>query len=447
MKNIKQALLCNLLLLAALAGSAQVKFGNNPTVVNPNSLLELESGNQGLLLPRLTLTQTSLPAPLTAHVQGMTVFNTATVNDVKPGIYYNDGTKWVSVSTTLPTNQYWNLAGNAGTTAGTNFIGTTDNADLVFKINDSVSGWINSSLLNSSYGYNSLQITSTGKNNSAFGFNALNSNTIGNQNTAIGSFALQSSTTGYLNTAVGASALQYNVFGGLNTAFGTQSMQQNFSGINNTAVGYISLSANQNGNYNTAIGGAALGANVNSNDNTAVGYQSLQNNVSGSDNTTVGYNAGSTLNSGTNNIVIGSNSQPSSVFVSNEVTIGNPSNNSFRIYGAWVSASDIKLKHNIKKLPVGLSFIMGLKPVEFVYNNANDETKSLGFIAQDVIADMQSNKMGRSYGLVTDMDEKNLGLRTDEIIPILTKAIQEQQKIIEDQNKRLERLERLLLNK
>ncbi|GAB4021712.1 tail fiber domain-containing protein [Spirosoma koreense] len=75
---------------------AQVKVGDNPTTINANSALEVESTNKGLLLPRLPLTQTTSPTPLTAHVAGMTVYNTATANDVVPGFYYNDGTKWVA---------------------------------------------------------------------------------------------------------------------------------------------------------------------------------------------------------------------------------------------------------------------------------------------------------------------------------------------------------------
>lgn len=74
---------------------AQVKIGDNPTTINPDAMLEVESTNKGLLLPRLPLTQTTNPSPLNAHVAGMTVYNTATANDVTPGFYYNDGTKWV----------------------------------------------------------------------------------------------------------------------------------------------------------------------------------------------------------------------------------------------------------------------------------------------------------------------------------------------------------------
>lgn len=81
--------------------TAQVKVGTNPTTINTNSVLELESATKGLLLPRVSLASTSAFAPLTAHIAGMTVYNTATAGSgttgVTPGYYYNDGTQWVQV--------------------------------------------------------------------------------------------------------------------------------------------------------------------------------------------------------------------------------------------------------------------------------------------------------------------------------------------------------------
>lgn len=80
----------------------QVKFGSNPATVNANSLLELESTTKGLLLPRVALTATNAASPLTAHVAGMVVYNTATAgtspNNVTPGYYYNNGTQWLKLS-------------------------------------------------------------------------------------------------------------------------------------------------------------------------------------------------------------------------------------------------------------------------------------------------------------------------------------------------------------
>lgn len=84
---IRKTQITVVLLFSAILASAQVKIGANPTDVNPNSILELESSNKGLLLPRVSLTSTTSFAPLAAHVSGMTVYNTATTGDVLPGIY------------------------------------------------------------------------------------------------------------------------------------------------------------------------------------------------------------------------------------------------------------------------------------------------------------------------------------------------------------------------
>jgi hypothetical protein len=120
-----------------LNATAQIKVGQNPNTINPNSVLEVEASNRGILLPRLNLTATTNFAPLTSFVQGMFVYNKAIANDVTEGIYYSDGTKWIKISAaaTTTTNTAWNIDGNTGTIPGTNFLGTLDNTDLVIKTN------------------------------------------------------------------------------------------------------------------------------------------------------------------------------------------------------------------------------------------------------------------------------------------------------------------------
>lgn len=85
--------------------SAQVKIGGTDGIPNASAMLEVQSTNKGILLPRVALTSTTAFAPLAAHVAGMTVYNTATAGDVTPGQYYNDGTKWnkIANSTDIPT--------------------------------------------------------------------------------------------------------------------------------------------------------------------------------------------------------------------------------------------------------------------------------------------------------------------------------------------------------
>lgn len=82
---------------------SQIKIGDNPTVINPSAIMEIESENKGFLLPRLQLVNVSDPAPLLEHEAGMIVYNTATATGLTPGFYYNDGTKWVGVSQSTAT--------------------------------------------------------------------------------------------------------------------------------------------------------------------------------------------------------------------------------------------------------------------------------------------------------------------------------------------------------
>lgn len=138
---ILSVLLCTVANFYSTSLSAQVKIGQNPTTINPNAVLEMESNNKGLLLPRLALTSPSSPAPLTAFVSGMLVYNTATTDSISPGLYYSDSARWNKVSIPGPAAgpmpfDNWSLTGNGGTNPSSNFIGTKDNAGLSFKTNN-----------------------------------------------------------------------------------------------------------------------------------------------------------------------------------------------------------------------------------------------------------------------------------------------------------------------
>ena len=87
------------IILCVINIQAQIRVGGH-TAPNRNAVLDLNAndtaiGSMGLLLPRVALTATSNPSPLTMHVAGMQVYNTATSGDVTPGIYYNNGAKWM----------------------------------------------------------------------------------------------------------------------------------------------------------------------------------------------------------------------------------------------------------------------------------------------------------------------------------------------------------------
>lgn len=119
-KIIRIALLTlGLSLLMLFKVNAQVGIGTNTP--NANSLLELESSTKGVLFPRVALTGTANVAPLAAHVQGMTVYNTATTGDVTPGMYTNSGTAWVKLGGNSSTPAYQDIRGGITTVTSTTY--------------------------------------------------------------------------------------------------------------------------------------------------------------------------------------------------------------------------------------------------------------------------------------------------------------------------------------
>jgi hypothetical protein len=119
-----------LFLLINISTMAQVGVGTT----TPQATMDITSTNDGLLIPRIALSATNVATVLTPTTSEL-VYNTATSavgpNQVTPGFYYWDGTLWIRLSSGA-TND-WALTGNAGTTPGTNFIGTTDAQDLRIK--------------------------------------------------------------------------------------------------------------------------------------------------------------------------------------------------------------------------------------------------------------------------------------------------------------------------
>src|SRR5260221_2274033 len=156
----------------------------------------------------------------------------------------------------------WSLTGNTGTNPSTNFIGTTDNQPLSFRINNTWAGQLNHITNNYGIGIGALQNNTTGTQNVGFGHWALLSNTTGGSNTSIGNDALSRNTTGSSNTAVGNWALILNTTGNNNTGIGNNALQSN-NGNSNTAVGNWALLSNTTGQQNTAMGDNTLSRNTN----------------------------------------------------------------------------------------------------------------------------------------------------------------------------------------
>lgn len=104
--------------------------------------------------------------------------------------------------------------------------------------------------------------------------------------------------------------------------------------------------------------------------------------------------------------------------------------------GAYVNGSDANIKENIVNLDSSLNIVNNLKPVVFNYINAsvNNNTKHLGFIAQDVYQTLETKDYLNS---ILRSDGETLSIAYSNIIPLLTKAIQEQNALIKALEQRL----------
>jgi len=88
--------------------------------------------------------------------------------------------------------------------------------------------------------------------------------------------------------------------------------------------------------------------------------------------------------------------------------------------GAWTNASSREYKTDVKQLSAekAMAALSQLKPVEFAYK-ADTEERHVGFIAED------------APDIVASKDRK--GMSPMDVVAVLTKVVQEQQKFIREQ--------------
>jgi len=93
------------LISSTLNAQSSAKIGAGSTNIDSNAVLELNSTNKGLLLPRLALVATDNASPMTGTITGgMTIYNTATsgtgATGVTPGFYYWNNSLWIRIAVT-----------------------------------------------------------------------------------------------------------------------------------------------------------------------------------------------------------------------------------------------------------------------------------------------------------------------------------------------------------
>ena len=277
-------------------------------------------------------------------------------------------------------------------------------------------------------------------------------NTSGSSNVFIGVDAGYANVTGSSNTFVGTQAGTYQK-GLYNTALGHLAMMGasgTGTGQQNTAIGhhagrfttnanattFVGRNAGYNnttGQYNTGIGAASLKTCTIGAANTAIGLNALYGLTSANNNTSVGLNAGYNVTTGHNNLLLGANAGRSTasgglgeiISGDNQIQLGNNTNTSFKCKIALTVVSDKRDKTNFKEIPLGLDFVNKLKPTSFEFKKERESNKAdgierYGFFAQDIL-----ELEGEKPVIINNDDSENLTYTSDNLIPVLVKAIQE----------------------
>jgi hypothetical protein len=337
----KRLLISQFLLLAAYCSFGQ-SVGIGTTTPDASAALDITATNKGLLIPRMDINSINA---IINPARGLLVYDSA-ANQLMVNIGLPAVPNWQPI--TGNSSGGWLLAGNNGTNPANQFVGTTDNKALRFRVNNIQAGELSPATGNILWGLRAGQANTTGFSNIAIGTDALKVNaTIGNliaigdsalfnntgtdnenhigvgiNNLAVGHQSLFNNTTGQFNLAIGGQSLFKNTAGPNNIAIGDQSLFSNTTGNSNIAIGLQSLFSNITGDHNTATGLLSLGKNVTGSNNTATGFLSLRNNTEGGGNTAVGATALFTNTTGDENTAVGDGALTNGTTGNNNTAIG-----------------------------------------------------------------------------------------------------------------------------
>lgn len=137
-------------------------------------------------------------------------------------------------------------------------------------------------------------------------------------------------------------------------------------------------------------------------------------------------------------------------YVNDTLTLGTASYKWKEVFAtnATINTSDRRFKKNINDMSYGLDEVMQMRPVTYQWKKEKEGRTIAGFIAQEmekivpevVHKSAVTANPNKPDAPVSELEEL-YGMRYTELIPILTKAIQDQQEIIENLTQRLEALE------
>lgn len=316
----------------------------------------------------------------------------------------------------------WDAGTNNVTGSYNNFIGRNVGAGNTGSNNNFIgfnNGIVNSGNDNNFFGDHAGYGNTTGCSNNFFGLGAGRSNATGSFNNYIGHCA------GYGFDCNGTS-------GSHNNFFGAGTGRSIISGSHNNFFGSNAGIWTTTGSHNNFFGCGAGNKNVTGSCNNFFGFNAGINNTTGSNNIAIGYGSGATDT--TYNGLVDLTTQ------SNNIVMGNNTHTNAYIKVAWTVGSDERDKMNFTTVPHGINFVKNLNPVAFQFKedrNTDVPTGPVryGFKAQEILALEGNNPV-----IIDNNDPNYLRYTSDYLIPVLVKAIKEQQELIEAQQQQINTL-------
>lgn len=386
---------------------------------DPSAMLEIKADDKGILLPKLTAAQkTAIVSPAT----GLIIYQT----DGAAGFWYYNGSAWVSIN-----SAGWKLTGDSGTTSS-NFLGTTDNKDLVIATSDTERMRVSSS-----------------------------------QNVGIN----QNNPSAKLHISGTAPVMRIEDGNHLNKRVLTSDASGFATWTTKTISGFVP-------DYDWVLGtglltGMAFSSHICHNGKVVIGRTGTTTHHFEVSN---GLTTGTTFGIGDTELITDGNNQTLFScsllpYADNILYLGNTNSNRLisQIYNTvysvngTIQTSDGNLKSEIKPLNYGIKEIMKLNPVSYYWKEEkintvvvpqNEKQLKLGLIAQEVekiipevvYSESWMQKSEDEPGEFIKRKAELLGMNYEELLPLLVKAKQQQNDEINALKKETEELT-LRLNK
>ncbi|WP_124978882.1 tail fiber domain-containing protein [Nonlabens xiamenensis] len=118
----------------------------------------------------------------------------------------------------------------------------------------------------------------------------------------------------------------------------------------------------------------------------------------------------------------------------------------------FVNVSDLREKSNVQNLNYGLEEVLALRPVSYTLQRDPFKETKLGLIAQEALALIPESVKTHDHKVLDESNPETytkvkmdrMGMKYNYLIPVLIKATQEQQEIINTQQEQIDRLTQLV---